>query len=411
MRSRSGLIASARMRAGARHALLLALFTLADTGTAATPPGFALEPRFLATPPVSDAPGFVAEGCRALFLPGEPAHGAPTRVFAWYGAPRVGPGVTVPAVVLLHGGGGTAFDAWVRLWVGRGYAAIAIDHCGQLPIREQDHWQRDPQGGPPGDWVAPPDGPASEDWQHHALAGALHAHSLLRSFPEVDATRIGVIGISWGGYLTCLVAGIDQRFRFAVPVYGCGFLADDSVWLPDFARLGAARAAAWTARWDPSRYLPAATMPMLWVTGTNDPAFPMDSLQRSYRLPEAPRTICLTLRMPHGHGGAGEKPEEIHAFADAIVKQGVPPVRLAGHPTAHGVASADYTAGVALVRAELCLTTDAGPWKERAWTTLPATIDARAKTISAPVPAQATAWYLNVTDARGLVTSTEHETR
>ena len=26
--------------------------------------------------------------------------------------------------------------------------------------------------------------------------------------------------------------------------------------------------------WDPSKYLPSATMPMLWVTGTNDFALP-----------------------------------------------------------------------------------------------------------------------------------------
>jgi hypothetical protein len=37
------------------------------------------------------------------------------------------PGRKVPGIVLLHGGGGTAFESWVKLWVDRGYAAIAID--------------------------------------------------------------------------------------------------------------------------------------------------------------------------------------------------------------------------------------------------------------------------------------------
>ena len=37
------------------------------------------------------------------------------------------------AMVLVHGGGGTAFDAWVRAWVKAGYAAIAMDTCGALP--------------------------------------------------------------------------------------------------------------------------------------------------------------------------------------------------------------------------------------------------------------------------------------
>ena len=44
------------------------------------------------------------------------------------------------------------------------------------------------------------------------------AHSLLRSWPRVDPERIGLTGISWGGYLTCIATGVDNRFKFAIPV-------------------------------------------------------------------------------------------------------------------------------------------------------------------------------------------------
>jgi len=67
----------------------------------------------------------------------------------------------------------------------------------------------------------------------------------------------------------------------------------------------------WLALWDPSVYLPRARLPMLWVTGTNDFAYPLDSLQRSYRLPRGPRSLCIRVEMPHGHGPPGENPEEI----------------------------------------------------------------------------------------------------
>lgn len=30
--------------------------------------------------------------------------------------------------------------------------------------------------------------------------------------------------------MTCVVAGCDPRYKFAVPVYGCGFLGDNSAW-------------------------------------------------------------------------------------------------------------------------------------------------------------------------------------
>jgi hypothetical protein len=95
-----------------------------------------------------------------------------------------------------------------------------------------------------------------------------------------------------------------------VPVYGCGFLGENSAWLADFKKMGEARAARWLSMWDPSVYLPRAKLPMLWVTGTNDFAYPMDSLQKSYRLPSGPRALCITVRMPHGHGGPGENPPE-----------------------------------------------------------------------------------------------------
>ena len=45
-------------------------------------------------------------GVRALYIQSVPWKGKPTRVFAYYGAPA---GKKLPAMVLIHGGGGTAF--------------------------------------------------------------------------------------------------------------------------------------------------------------------------------------------------------------------------------------------------------------------------------------------------------------
>jgi cephalosporin-C deacetylase-like acetyl esterase len=156
-------------------------------------------------------------------------------------------------MVLVHGGGGTAFADWVKLWVARGYAAIAMDLCGCLPRKGKSGWERLPDGGPPGwggfDQI---DQPAGDQWTYHAVADVLLAHSLLRSYPEIDPEKIGITGISWGGYLTCIAASIDARFKFAAPVYGCGFLGDDSTWLGTFEKMGKEKAAKWLGLWDPS---------------------------------------------------------------------------------------------------------------------------------------------------------------
>jgi dienelactone hydrolase len=351
----------------------------------------------------------LAKDLTAVFYEALPWRGKPTRVFAYYGIPKVATGQKAPGMVLVHGGGGTAFDAWVRLWNSRGYAAIAMDTCGCLPSGSYGKWQRHVAGGPPGwggfDQI---DAPPQDQWTYHAIADVVLAHSLLRSLPGVDADRIGVTGISWGGYLTCIVAGVDARFRFAVPVYGCGFLGDNSVWLPDFRKMGAERAARWLGWWDPSVWLRRAKLPMLWVTGTNDFAYPMDSLRKSYLATQGPHTLCLRVRMPHGHGGAGENPAEILAFADSHLRHGQPLARITAQRHDGERVSATFDTAVPIEKAEVTYSRQVGRWQDRLWETVPADVDASTSVVRARLPQGVKVYYLNLFDRRGLVVSSEH---
>ena len=75
---------------------------------------------------------------RSLTYENEKFEGHTTDVFAFYATPGTISGDTskdkdLPAVVLIHGGGGTAFAQWAMLWAKRGYAAIAMDLGGQRP--------------------------------------------------------------------------------------------------------------------------------------------------------------------------------------------------------------------------------------------------------------------------------------
>src|ERR1700728_1887421 len=103
-----------------------------------------------ATQPAAD---FTAVGLQSFFYAGPGWHGEPTRVFAWFGLPSdYKMGEKVPAMLLVHGGGGTAFASWVRIWNQHGYAALAIDTAGQVPSKPAGAkaWDRDEQGGPRG---------------------------------------------------------------------------------------------------------------------------------------------------------------------------------------------------------------------------------------------------------------------
>ncbi len=361
-------------------------------------------------PKTYPAERFEAQDVRALFYEGLSWKGKPTRAFAWYGAPERRTHERLPAMVLVHGGGGTAFADWVRLWNRRGYAAIAMDLCGCIPSGSYGNWLRHRHGSPPGwggfeqiDW------PVEDQWTYHAVSQVALANSLLRSFPEIDPDRIGLTGISWGGYLTCIVSGVDDRFRFAVPVYGCGFLGHNSAWLPVFEKMGRRKSEKWLKLWDPSHYLKDTTMPMLWVTGTNDGAYPMDSLQKSYRLPESERTLCIRIRMPHGHGGAGENPEEIHAFANSILKGDPPLARIIGYRIDDGHAWAEFTSAKPITKAKLCFTRDLGDWQQREWLSEPANLSGNE--VTAELPSEVKVCYLNLMDESDLVVSTEHVER
>jgi dienelactone hydrolase len=356
-----------------------------------------LGPWLAEVPSVQDVLHLEEPGLRGVFFDTVPYRGRPARAFAWIGLPEgASPENPVPGMVLVHGGLGSAFARWVRWWTRRGYAAIAMDTCGAMPlhdtgIRGSADWPRHSSGGPPGwggfdqsEW-APED-----QWPFHAVAAVIKAGTLLASLPGVDSSRIGGTGVSWGGYLTCIAAGLDPRWRCAMPVYGCGFL-DASPLMPSPETFPADIRTTWMDRWDPSVVLPRARCPMLWLNGTNDFAFSPPIWQRSAVCTAGPRTLCLKLRYPHGHMREAEEARELGSFADACLNGGVPLISVTPPVLEHGAMTVHYGEERPLRSATLLMTPDSGPWLSREWHTLSAVIERSARQISATVPLDAKA--------------------
>jgi dienelactone hydrolase len=230
--------------------------------------------------------------------------------------------------------------------------------------------------------------------------------SLLADLPDVDPGRIGITGISWGGYLTCIVAGLDDRLKVAVPVYGCGFLHENSTWLPTFQKMTAERRKLWVGKFDPSRYVGQARMPVLFVNGTNDFAYPLDSYQKTYRLVKD-RQLCVTVRMPHGHR-AGWAPVEIGLFVDQHLRGGTPLARVEAVQRAGNKVEVQFRAAVPVTEAAVHFTSDTGPWQKRKWQTQPAGAEGDRVLIELPAT-RPLVYFLTVADRRGATVSTEHE--
>ena len=73
-----------------------------------------------------------------------------------------------------------------------------------------------------------------------------------------------------------------------------------------------------------------------------------------------------------------------------------------------GKAQATVRSKTGIAKAELCYTTDTGPWQKRKWQSEPAPADH--DRISATLPnGRPLVCFISVTDSRGLKVSTQHE--
>jgi dienelactone hydrolase len=329
--------------------------------------------------------------------------GESTRVFAHLGVP-VTERDSVPGMVLIHDEGGTAYRDWVRMWTARGYAAIAIDLGGKglegKPLSN---------GGPASSlevkfavsmgW--------ENAWTRHAVAAVIRAHSLLRKIPVVDPRRIGLTGNGWGGYLTCIAAGLDPRFACAIPVYGCGNVLENRYekWAPFISKMTEEQRAWWNKRCEPTVYLKNATMPMLFIGGANDPECPLYCLEKTIQYPKGPVMTCVRPDMPHSYEAASAT-NEIHWFTNYLFLN-EPALPRVGPPcVVDGKLSAAFSSELKAELAQLHYTTDTGKWQERKWKSIPANIQRRR--IIAEIPENVTGGYFSVSDFRGAFSSSSY---
>ncbi len=168
---------------------------------------------------------------------------------AVYGYPKGGS--KLPALVQIHGGGGSGTEEPVLANAKEGYATISIAWDGRIrakayPIDNQskqlfwegktDHpdyrkttdWgdlqgffypRRYQDKRDPAHHLDALDSPRNSSWFLWTI-GARRAITFLERQPEVDREKIGVYGHSMGGELTIAVAGSDPRVKAASP--SCG---------------------------------------------------------------------------------------------------------------------------------------------------------------------------------------------
>ncbi|MEJ6699696.1 MAG: acetylxylan esterase [Akkermansiaceae bacterium] len=369
-------------------------------------------------PAMQDAEGVESsENLKAIYFDALDWKGKPTKVFAWLGLPaNVKKGEEVPAMVLVHGGGGTAFKVWVQKWNEKGYAAISIAVEGQTDRKAPKGTLATPTVLTKHQWAGPvrqgiyndskSSVPLKEQWMYHAVADTILANSLIRALPEVDSNKVGLMGISWGGVITSTVIGIDQRFAFAIPTYGCG---DLSTAANQYGRsLG--KNETYKKVWDPMLRMNKATMPTQWFSWPEDSHFPMNHLAACYEAVKGPHMVTLIPKLRHGHGPPWNKPDS-YAFADSIVKEGKMWCRQTGCSHKGDLFSVVFTSSKQLSKAVLVSTIDTGVTGSRQWIESPAILKNKMNLYTSTVllPEGVTAWFINMVTADGLTVSSDYQ--
>lgn len=238
-----------------------------------------------------------------------------------------------PAVLLIHGGGGTAYWQWVREWVNRGYVALAMDLEGHVPKPEgtSDNMPADlyvdsqynaPHNSNYGDAALP----VEQTWMYYAVSTSILGNSLLHSLDFVDRYKVGVCGVSWGGVITSIISGYDDRFAFSVPIYCSLNLAESRG-----GTLSSYYRAHPEARvWDDDEGLSRVETPLFFLAMNDDVNALPDSI--SYTASRCKNAqVALVRGWAHSHSHAFARPEP-YAFADSIVNGGEETVRVLTQP-------------------------------------------------------------------------------
>lgn len=347
-----------------------------------------------------------AEGARGIFITSPVEYqGKLTKIAGYIGFPEGASAQNkVPGIVLVHGGGGTAVPDWVTYWNDLGYAAISIDTEGGEPLptcfmygtahNERNRYSGDATytAGPTNRGFGDGSEPLGDQWMYHATSSVILANSLLRSFDCVDADKVGITGISWGGIITTIVIAYDERFAFAMPVYGCiGLHGSDggfgTIYNNNETMIN---------RWDDVTSLNSATTPVLFVGSLIDNFFSIDAANKC--LKAAPNGFMLQKKkLAHGQE-YGALVGELPFFANAAVGLGNELVIFTEQPTA---SEPSFTLQIGteaeVLNIKLYYTEDTRTKKDTSWETKNIPYEEGENSYTFTVPGAAKHYFVQIT--------------
>lgn len=179
-----------------------------------------------------------------------------------------------PAILVLHGGRGNAEGELNRLkeFAEAGYVAMAIDLPGLSNVGNTPYstgpWKQLPLNEKPRFNVV---GGAKNSTLTDCAVAAIGAFNFISTQPNVNKERVGITGLSWGGYTTTLLAGLlKERVKAVYAIYGSGFFDKGSIWESTLDSLPENEKEIWLTYLDPGRRASSITASYFIEAASND---------------------------------------------------------------------------------------------------------------------------------------------
>jgi hypothetical protein len=236
-----------------------------------------------------------------LLLVTEILDGSRVSMHAWLAQPAnlgvAGPEATRLAPVLLVPGGfgSTPADEVQHIVRECEVVALGIDWIGaglSPPVKGLTPWPNQFRF----------DGESYRDsYQFHNLTALLRATNFLLEQPSVDRGQLMAMGGSWGGFYCWLLAGVDPRFAYIFPTFGCGFLEAEchQVWESDMISMGEEKREEWLRAFDPARRAHLIEAAVFYQTATNDKFYSLLPAMHTYKRVRGEKRLLLARNQDH----------------------------------------------------------------------------------------------------------------
>lgn len=300
-------------------------------------------------------------GLRDILVTGAEVKGEPSEFFAYVGYPDTPvPHGGFPSVLLIHGGGGTAYPQYAKLWLKQGYAVMILDWYNQRPLINQTKMSETKVER------APLEG-GKRQLHMINVANIVMAHSLLRSLENINQEKIAFVGLSWGSWYGAIVAAVDPRFKGGIEIY-CGAVVRGGK--------GLYNEGLYNEGLYNGRFHHAVKVPLYWVASTNDQNVTPASLQAGFDECAKLENKSLVIRLPHSH--VGFTFPSCFRMVEYFLKggSGLPKLDSAQLHQKH-IRSGILSKGKGIIRAILCYTEDSQEetTHKRLWKSIPAQFD------------------------------------